>query len=127
MQPVRQIQSGTISLLAAFPRLLIDIAIGPSTGHNFWTGLSQSLASGGVFLATHHAMKIDSLVELHVALPGEALPVVTLARVCMAIPYSSDDIEPGYVLSFVDIDKSALAPIRRFVANVRAPLFFDID
>ena len=100
MQPVRQIQGGTISRLAAFPRLLIDIVIGPSTGHNFWTGLSQSLASGGVFLATHHAMKIDSLVELHVVLPGEALPVITLARVRMAIPYSSDDVEPATALAF---------------------------
>ena len=127
MVPVRQIHGGTISRLAAFPRLLIEITIGPTSGHNFFTGLSMSLADGGVFIATHAAMKLDSLVELHVTLPNETLPIVTLARVCMALPYSSDDIDPGYVCAFVDIDKAALAPIRRFIAYVRAPLFFDVD
>lgn len=109
-----------------FPRLVVSVEISAATAHNFWTGLARNLSEGGVFVATHNHMRLGSLVELHMEIDGgEAIS--TIAIVKSMLPYSSDDIAPGLMLQFVDLDAATLSRIRAFVAETRAPLFFDID
>ena len=40
--------------------------------HNFYTGLTQNISSGGVFIATHHLRKIGDRITLKFTLPGSA-------------------------------------------------------
>jgi uncharacterized protein (TIGR02266 family) len=123
----RALEFGSITRIQRVPRLTVDLLVGACTEHNFWTGLARNLARGGVFVATHNVAPVGTLVELKLTIAGEEVPTPVLAQIRSIVPYSGEDIPPGWILQFVDIDAAAIAMIRSFVANVRSPLFFDVD
>jgi uncharacterized protein (TIGR02266 family) len=94
--------------------------------HNFWSGLTMNMSDGGLFVATHNLVKVGTQLVLNMVLPFEPEPIVLLSQVRWTRPYSGqDDVPPGLGLQFVNPDAAALAKIKRFVATVREPLFFD--
>ena len=108
------------------PRTEVYASVDLSSEHNFWSGLSMNMSEGGLFVATHHAVPAGTRLLLHMMLPFESEPIVTLVEVRWTRGYSGqDDVPPGLGLQFVDTDAASLAKIRRFVATVREPLFYD--
>lgn len=108
------------------PRATVYAAVDLFSEHNFWSGLTMNMSDGGLFVATYHSMPVGTKLLLHMSLPFEDAPIVTIAEVRWTRGYSGqDDVPPGLGLQFVDTDASALAKIRRFVATVREPLFYD--
>jgi uncharacterized protein (TIGR02266 family) len=97
-----------------------------SSEHNFWSGLTMNMSDGGLFVATHNIVPVGTELVLNMVLPFEGEPIVLLSKVRWTRPYSAqDDVPPGLGLQFVEPDASALAKVKRFVATVREPLFFD--
>jgi uncharacterized protein (TIGR02266 family) len=112
------------------PRASAYVCIDVFSDHNFWTGLSMNISEGGVFIATYHHVPIGTTVVLHMMLPFEAEPVVTLGEVrwlrdCPANEIGADAPPPGIGVQFIGMSPDALAKVRRFVATVREPLFFE--
>ncbi len=94
--------------------------------HNFWTGLSMNLSMGGVFVATHQIVPVDTLLLLNIMLPFEAAPILAYGTVRWSrVSMSDSDIPPGIGVQFCHIEASSLAAIRRFVSEVREPLFYE--
>jgi uncharacterized protein (TIGR02266 family) len=109
-----------------WPRASAYVGISVYSDHNFYTGFSLNLSEGGVFVATHNLVPVGSTVVLHMILPFDDVPVVTMAEVRWYRDYSEEsDGPPGMGLKFVDIDPSSLEVVKRFVSTVREPLFFD--
>jgi uncharacterized protein (TIGR02266 family) len=108
------------------PRSAVYASVDLFSEHNFWSGLTMNMSEGGLFVATHNAVAVGTTLVLHMRLPFEDEPVVTLAQVRWTRPYSGqDDVPPGLGLQFIDTDAASLAKIKKFVATVREPLFFD--
>lgn len=108
------------------PRASVHVSIDVFTDHNFWTGLSMNVSEGGLFVATHNAVPVGTLLVLHMSLPFEREPLVTLAEVRWTRAFTEqDDIPPGLGLRFVDLDPDSLDKVRKFVSSVREPLFFE--
>jgi len=102
------------------------VCIDVFSDHNFWTGLSMNISEGGVFVATHHEVPVGTTIVIHMTLPFEDEPLVTLGEVRWSRVFSNEsDAPPGLGVQFIGLDATALAKIRRFVATVREPLFFD--
>lgn len=94
--------------------------------HNFWSGLTMNMSEGGLFVATHNVVPVGTTLILHMVLPFEEEAVVTLAQVRWTRAYSGqDDVPPGLGLQFHETDAGSLAKIKKFVATVREPLFFE--
>ena len=108
------------------PRASAYVCIDVFSEHNFWTGLSMNISEGGVFIATHHEVPTGTTIVLHMMLPFEDEPIVVLGEVRWARAFSNDsDAPPGIGVAFVGLDAAASQKVKRFVANVREPLFFE--
>ena len=110
----------------AEPRAAVYASVDLFSENNFWSGLTMNMSDGGVFVATHNVVSVGTVLVLHLLLPFEKEPVITLAQVRWTRPYSGQpDVPPGLGLQFVDTDPQSLAKIKRFVATMREPLFYD--
>lgn len=108
------------------PRTNVYVNIDIYSDHNFWTGMTTNLSEGGVFVATHEIVPTGTLLVVHMKLPGEAEPVLTLAEVRWTRAYTGDpDVPPGLGLAFVALDDPSMTKVRRFVDRVREPIFFE--
>ncbi len=110
----------------AEPRAAVYASVDLFSENNFWSGLTMNMSEGGLFVATHNVAPVGTVLVLHLLLPFEKEPLRTLAQVRWTRAYTGDpDCPPGLGLQFVDTDPKALAKIKRFVATMREPLFYD--
>ena len=66
----------------AAERFDLEVKVDLESDHNFYTGLTQNISSGGVFIATSAIRKIGDRITLKFSLPGtnETLAVETEVR-----------------------------------------------
>lgn len=108
------------------PRAEVHVDIDIFSEHNFWAGFSMNVSEGGVFVATHANVPVGTMLIVHLNLPGEADPLVTLAEVRWSRAYTGQaDVPPGLGLQFVALDAATAQKVRAFVEKVREPLFYD--
>lgn len=108
------------------PRAGVELEVGVSTEHNFWSGLTLNVSEGGVFIATHHDVPLGTVLSLSISLPDGEEPIVALGEVRWRRPWGGDpDVPPGLGVKFVDVGDAALTRMRCFVQAVRDPLYFE--
>ena len=109
------------------PRIAAAIDIGLTSKHNFFTGLTENLSEGGLFVATYDILPIGTEVQLDMNLP-ELKPI----RVKAVVRWLRDDDSlganqaPGMGLQFCELDGESKETIRQFL-QIRDPIFFDMD
>jgi uncharacterized protein (TIGR02266 family) len=108
----------------AHPRRHIQIEVTMMSESQLYTGLSENLSEGGVFVATHALRPIGEKIDLTLVLPN-AKPIRMLGEVRWVREFS-DRVEapPGMGLRFVSLTDEVSAAIRAFLER-RSPLFFE--
>ncbi len=103
-------------------RVFVEADIGLLTDSHFYTGLSQDLSTGGVFIATYQPKPAGTQVGLYFALPEghvvEAKGVVRWTR------EGGGDTPPGMGIAFESLSQEDLDAIERFCES-RAPMYHD--
>ena len=68
--------------MRAAERYDLEIKVDLESEHNFYTGLTQNISAGGLFIATHHLRRIGDRITLKFQLPGteESVEVETEVR-----------------------------------------------
>jgi uncharacterized protein (TIGR02266 family) len=105
----------------------LDVEVGLHTETNFYTGLTQDISAGGVFVATDQIRPVGELITLRFSLPDCPTPIVAHAEVRWtrdADPLSEPDVTPGMGLRFLELSEEARAAINRFTTQ-RESLFYD--
>jgi uncharacterized protein (TIGR02266 family) len=64
-----------IQNVRAAERFDLEVKVDLESDHNFYTGLTQNISAGGLFIATHHLRKIGDRITLNFSLPGSDKPV----------------------------------------------------
>ena len=107
-------------------RITLEVEIGLASDSNFFTGFSEDISSGGVFVATYNLLPIGSEVVLAFTLI-DGHPVCANGRVAWLreAPDLTSDLVPGIGVAFTSLAPSDQDAIDRFIA-LRDPLFFDI-
>lgn len=107
------------------PRIELEVEVGLETEHNFYTGLTQDISSGGIFVATGVSYRVGDRMTIRFTLPGRSEPIVTEAEVrwLRDARYISDFSE-GVGLRFVNLPDEAQAAIASFLER-RDSLFFE--
>ena len=106
-------------------RVSAEIEIGFQSESNFYSGFSENISEGGVFVATYHKHKLGDRHRVLLTLPGLEQPIevsVEVRWVREADPVH--DVKPGYGLQFVELTDAARETIERFVRK-RAPMFYE--
>jgi uncharacterized protein (TIGR02266 family) len=113
----------------ASPRFDLEVEVGFETDSNFYTGLTQDISSGGLFVATHQLRRVGDRIKVKFALPGRAEPVEVETEVRWVRESSSLqrlDGAHGMGLRFVDLSPEVKAVIDSFLSK-RDSLFYDDD
>jgi len=111
----------------AAERFDLEVKVDLESDHNFYTGLTQNISSGGVFIATNAIRKIGDRITLKFSLPGtnETLAVETEVRwIRENSALHKVDGATGMGVRFVNLSPAAAAMIQKFVES-RDSLYYD--
>jgi uncharacterized protein (TIGR02266 family) len=111
----------------AAERYDLEIKVDLESEHNFYTGLTQNISAGGLFIATHHLRRIGDRITLKFALPGSEQPVEVETEVRWIRENSAlnrVDGATGMGVRFINLSPSATAAITQFLSN-RDSLYYD--
>jgi uncharacterized protein (TIGR02266 family) len=107
------------------PRLELELEVGLSSESNFYTGLTQDISTGGLFVATHHLRKVGQHVTVHLTLPGT--PKMTIDCEVRWIRESTPllgSTTTGMGLKFSELTPQARLAISNFL-RARDSIFYD--
>ncbi len=111
----------------ASPRATVEAEIGFQSDTNFYTGFSEDISSGGIFLSTFSLRPIGDMVNVNFTLPGGHFISVD-GRVRWIREYNEmvPDTPSGMGIQFENLGADDKNAIDAFVEQ-RATMFFDHD
>ena len=105
-------------------RATLVTAVNLFSESNFFTGFSQDISEGGVFVSTYLLEPVGSEVSVSLGLPGgyeiNATGIVRWVRDPVDLESSEP---PGMGIEFDSLDERSRELIREFVEQVREPAF----
>lgn len=95
--------------------------------HNFYTGFTENISSGGLFIATRGVLPdIGDRFTIEVTLPTAEIPIELHCEVRWQRLEQQDcaHSQPGVGVRFIDLDPVATTMMNEFIAR-RDTLFYD--
>ncbi len=114
--------------LRSHKRLSFEVEVNLTTKHNFFTGHSQNISEGGLFLATDESLPVGTPIDLTIHLP-EQIPIEAPGEVRWLQnnkQFSSPGLSPGVGVAFTGLNKGDQRVLEQFI-KLRAPLRRDGD
>jgi uncharacterized protein (TIGR02266 family) len=111
----------------ASERFDLEVKVDLESDHNFYTGLTQNISSGGLFIATHHLRRIGDRITLKFTLPGSDKTVTVETEVRWIRENSAlqrAEGGTGMGVRFINLSPEASAVISGFLES-RESLFYD--
>ena len=111
----------------ASERFDLEVKVDLESDHNFYTGLTQNISAGGLFIATHHLRRIGDRITLKFTLPGsdKSVAVETEVRwIRENTALQRADGGTGMGVRFINLSAEASAAISAFL-QARDSLFYD--
>jgi len=111
----------------ASERFDLEVKVDLESDHNFYTGLTQNISSGGLFIATNAIRKIGDRITLQFSLPGTAEPLAVETEVRWIRENSAlsrVDGATGMGVRFVNLSPQAATAIQQFRES-RDSLYYD--
>jgi uncharacterized protein (TIGR02266 family) len=111
----------------ASERFDLEVKVDLESDHNFYTGLTQNISAGGLFIATHVLRKIGDRITLNFVLPGAEKPVAVETEVRWIrenTALQKVDGSTGMGVRFINLSPEASAAINSFLQS-RDSLFYD--
>lgn len=105
----------------------LEIAVDLESDSNFYTGLTQNISTGGVFIATHQIKRVGDHVRLKFTLPGNPRAIEVDTEVRWIRENSSlhrTDGASGMGVRFINMHPDDAAAIQSFLGD-RDSLFYD--
>ncbi len=105
-------------------RFAVNVEVDFESESHFYTGLTENLSEGGIFVATYSPRPVGTVMDLALKLTGHPEPIRAQGTVRWVREFSdASDTVPGMGLNLT-LDDRDLPRIRRFLST-RPPLFFD--
>jgi uncharacterized protein (TIGR02266 family) len=105
------------------PRIDLEVEITFESEHNFYTGFTHNISSGGLFIACHNLRPVGSSLRVRFVLPGLHGPVEADAFVRWVREVGDPD-QNGMGVQFEHLPVAVKAAIDRFILQ-RDSIFFD--
>jgi uncharacterized protein (TIGR02266 family) len=111
----------------ASERFDLEVQVDLESDHNFYTGLTQNISAGGLFIATNVLRRIGDRITLKFSLPGSTQPIDIETEVRWIRENSAlhkVDGSTGMGVRFINLSPEASAAISNFLKN-RDSLYYD--
>jgi uncharacterized protein (TIGR02266 family) len=107
------------------PRVGLCVEVGMQTDSNFYTGFTEDISEGGLFVATYKLLPAGSEIALTLTLPdGAEFRVTAVVRWVRDPRDPNSDMRPGMGVQFVNLEPQDHETIRTFI-KMRDPMFFE--
>ncbi len=112
-----------------FVRLAVVVEVTLSSDHNFWTGFTENISEGGLFVTSREPLPEGSVLRFRFRLLPDPAHHEVMGEVRWVRPVSAscDDLPPGMGVRFMGLSQDLTGTIQRFMAHQRDSLFFDCD
>jgi len=109
-------------------RHVIEIDIGIQSNTNFFTGFSQDISSGGLFIATYDILPIGTDLNVNFSLPpgGPVLSLDGIVRWIREYNQATPETDPGMGVKFQHLGADDRKAINQFMA-INPPIFYDCE
>lgn len=103
----------------------VNTMLSMSTDHQFYTGFSENIEEGGIFVATFEPEPVGTPVVVNFRLPGNR-PVTARGTVQWMREYNplTPEMPPGMGVKFTELLPDDKRAIEKFM-KTRAPMFYD--
>lgn len=101
------------------PRKRFEVSIDLHSRSNFYTGITENISEGGVFIATEERLPLGTRVDLAFALPGGE--EIRTHGVVRWVREPAGNLAGGLGLGFEELSEEAYLAIREFLES-RAPI-----
>lgn len=111
----------------ASERFDLEVSVDLESDSNFYTGLTQNISAGGLFIATNAIRRIGDRITLKFSLPGRAEPLSVETEVRWIRENSAlnrIDGATGMGVRFVNLSPDAAQAIQQFIES-RDSLYYD--
>jgi uncharacterized protein (TIGR02266 family) len=106
-------------------RFSIDTDIGFQSESNFYTGFTEDISEGGLFVSTFDLRPVGAQLYINFTLPdGELVTAEGIVRWIREYNPLSPGTQPGMGVQFTTLKESHRTAINRFL-SLREPLFFE--
>jgi len=106
-------------------RIAIEADIGFQSDTNFFTGFTEDISTGGIFIATFDYQPIGSKMMINFTLPdGHLITSEGTVRWVREYNDSTPNVEPGMGVQFESLNSRDMDTINGFLTQ-REPLFYD--
>ena len=108
-------------------RVAIEADIGFQSDNNFFTGFSEDISEGGLFISTYDFKAIGTDIDVNFTLPsGHTVIAKGVVRWVREVNPLTPDMLPGMGVQFIDLGADDKSAIETFLSQ-RAPMFYDED
>ena len=106
--------------------LSFEIDLGKGSEHNFYTGLTNNISEGGVFISTPQVLDIGTKIKFPLTLPGmmEGETVEGEVRWVRREGRAEEDVPPGVGVQFTQISDNLKARINHYLEE-RESIFYE--
>jgi uncharacterized protein (TIGR02266 family) len=111
----------------ASERFDLEVKVDLESDHNFYTGLTQNISAGGLFIATNAIRRIGDRITLKFSMPGSGEPLAVETEVRWIrenTALNRVDGATGMGVRFVNLSPQAAAAIQSFLES-RDSLYYD--
>lgn len=107
------------------PRAQVEAEIGFQSDTNFYTGFTEDISTGGIFLSTFDLKAIGSVINVNFTLPGgHFISVDGVVRWLREYNELNPDMSPGMGIQFENLAPNDKDAIEAFIKQ-RSTLFYD--
>lgn len=105
----------------------VDFEVSVDGPHSFFTGITQDISKGGVFLATHQIYPIGTNMKLSFVIEGASVTVDAVVRwIRSPENITGNDILPGMGLQFLSPGTDVIKAFDKFLEK-KEPLLVDVE
>ena len=106
-------------------RFPVEIEVTLTSESNFYTGFTENLSEGGLFVATYDFSPVGSKIEFNFSLPGVGRTIQGNGFVRWIREYNAtnEEVMPGMGIQFDSIAEEHFAAIEAFIVT-RETLFY---
>lgn len=107
-----------------YPRVPFAVEVSLESEHNFYTGITDNISEGGIFVAMTHPPAIGTRVTFELVLGEESYTVAGEVRWIRTPHSAGPDAPEGCGIRWAQIDEKTAEAVKRFTSS-RDTLFYD--
>ncbi len=100
-------------------RVPLQVAVSLASDHNFYTGITNDISEGGLFVATYMPPPRGTFVDVELTLPYSDQPfrVTGIVRWIRELDACCDGMPPGCGIEWLDVEPAVMVVIGQFITE----------